>query len=428
MTTAIEFSLMLSTADEAGTLASIQPLLDEFEAEEDIHVRIRSLSWDTGWNYLIKVGLYGDGPDVSEIGSTWLGDLIALNALHAFDEQELNLLGTAGTGPPASPAAVQKAGVLPPAGTRPPASPAAAFLPSAWMHARLLNETQTWAIPWLAGARLIFYRRALLENACVDVQTAFQDAGQFERTVRRLQERGVPVPWTVPTGSTHTTLLNVASWVWSAGGDFTTPDGKRTLFNHPQTREGIRAYFALGRYLASSVRHLNALEPDDQFLRDPDTAMTLSGSWLFGRLDPDLRAQTGVALPLSAPFVGGSYLVLWKHSAQCEAALKLIRFLSQTAAQVTYGRRVGLLPAAVRALLAPPFSTDLLWQTAGRGLQVGRSFPVIRSWGLMEDRLSTALAELWAEVLADPDLDLDAAVAAKMEPLAKRLDLVLGQA
>jgi hypothetical protein len=61
-----------------------------------------------------------------------------------------------------------------------------------------------------------------------------------------------------------------------------------------------------------------------------------------------------------------------------------------------------------------------------RGLKTGRSFPVTRSWGLMEDRLTRAMKALWDEVLAEPGLDLDSAIARHLEPLALRLDLVLG--
>jgi hypothetical protein len=45
----------------------------------------------------------------------------------------------------------------------------------------------------------------------------------------------------------------------------------------------------------------------------------------------------------------------------------------------------------------------------------------------MEDRLTTALAGLWADVLAGPQADLEGLIRRRLEPLAKRLDLVLGQ-
>ena len=83
MRTELELSIM------ADSPAGIQPLLDEFESDSGIRVRLRLLAWDTAWSDLVKVALYGDGPDVSEIGSTWLGDLVAMNAVRALDEAEL---------------------------------------------------------------------------------------------------------------------------------------------------------------------------------------------------------------------------------------------------------------------------------------------------------------------------------------------------
>jgi multiple sugar transport system substrate-binding protein len=389
----LELSIMEASA------ANLQPLLDQFESEYHIHIRLRLLAWDTAWSDLVKVALYGDGPDVSEIGSTWLGDLGAMNALRLFDEADITMLGRS-----------------------------SAFLPSAWQGGRLVGQSQTLAIPWFTGARLLFFRRGLLEHAGLDEHTAFQSAERLDHTLGRLQASGVAVPWTVPTGFTHTTLLNVASWVWGAGGDFVTADGKQTLFSQPEARAGLRAYFALGRYLAPSVRHLNGLQPDDQFLSNNDTAMTLSGPWLFNAARKrGIADALGAALPPGASFVGGSHLVIWKHTRKPGAALQLIRFLAQSEAQIAHSQHVGLLPARLAALDAPPFAADPLWQLAITGIKMGRSFPVTRSWGLMEDRLTRELSGLWADVLADPELDLDAAIKKRLEPLAMRLDLVLGQ-
>ena len=393
MTIDLEFSIQA----HSGEL--LEPLLSEFEAQQHIRVKLRVLSWDTAWSDLVKVALYSDGPDVSEIGSTWLGDLVAMNAVHAFTPAEIALLGQASH-----------------------------FLPAAWQGCHLSGQPEMWAIPWLVGVRLLFYRRSLLQAAGIDEAGAFQNAQQLDETLRRLQDYGTRVPWMVPTGLTHTTLLNVCSWVWGEGGDFISADGKRTLFAEPAARTGISKYYALNRYIPPQVRHLNGLQPDEQFLNDPHTAATLSGPWLFEHLTRDQYADVHVALPPGRPFVGGSHLVMWKHTRQREAALKLIRFLTQLEPQVTYARRIGLLPAKVEALASAPYATDPWWLVSAAGMQSGRSLPVTRAWGLMEDRLTNELAALWKDILAQPDMDLDAAVARHLEPLAKRLDLVLGQA
>ncbi|HUS15315.1 MAG TPA: extracellular solute-binding protein, partial [Chloroflexia bacterium] len=230
----------------------LQALLGQFEARYGTRVRLRELSWDSAWNDLFKSALHNDTADLSEVGSSWLGDLVAMRALQSFSASELAALQADTT-----------------------------FVPAAWRGTRLLGQTETWAIPWMMGARLLFYRRSLLTTAGVDEATAFTNAEALDRTLGRLQAAGVAIPWTVPLGSTHTTLLNVASWVWGAGGDFLSADGKRVQFSLGAARTGLRRYFALGRYLAPAVRRLTGSQPDDMFLHNPQAGATISGSWLF---------------------------------------------------------------------------------------------------------------------------------------------------
>src|SRR3972149_4357733 len=117
----LEFSVM------ADSPSGIQPLLDQFETERQVHVRLRRLTWDTAWSDLVKVGLYGDGPDVSEIGSTWLGDLVAMNALRPFEEQELAALGGPGD-----------------------------FLPSTWNGGGVGNQPPRWGVALVPGGAPLF--------------------------------------------------------------------------------------------------------------------------------------------------------------------------------------------------------------------------------------------------------------------------------
>ncbi len=45
----------------------------------------------------------------------------------------------------------------------------------------------------------------------------------------------------------------------------------------------------------------------------------------------------------------------------------------------------------------------------------------------MDDRLTSVYASIWKDILENPELDLEAALGRRLEPLAQRLDLVLGQ-
>ncbi|MGB8648082.1 MAG: extracellular solute-binding protein [Anaerolineae bacterium] len=388
----IEFWAIRSTAGD------IQKLLAQFEAEHRIHVRVRLLDWDTAWAELMKVALYKHGPDVCEIGSTWLGDLVTMNALHPLSSRDINRIGSSWS-----------------------------FINSAWQSTRLAGEPETWAIPWMTEARLLFYRRAWIEKAGLDPHDAFRNSQAFVQSLAALAACGAPVPWVIPTEVTRAMLHNAASWMWSAGGDFISPDGKHVVFNSDQARAGLREHFSLGRYLAPAVHRLGSIESDQRFAQDSNAAIALAGPWILRMVDPGALSQIDLSMPPVPSFVGGSHLVIWKHSSKIELVLKFVAFLSNTQQQVDYSVRIGHLPATLSALASAPFSTDPLWQMAAHSLHTGRTFPATRSWGLIEDRLATEFGAIWEKVFADPDLDLDAVLKERLDTLAEQIDPLLSQ-
>jgi hypothetical protein len=72
-----------------------------------------------------------------------------------------------------------------------------------------------------------------------------------------------------------------------------------------------------------------------------------------------------------------------------------------------------------------PFADHPLYRVMSEGVKIGRPFPSFSAWGLVEDGLTAELTYLWAEVLADPHLNLDAAIDERLGTLARRLDLTL---
>jgi multiple sugar transport system substrate-binding protein len=372
------------------TAADLDPLLQEFAAEHHTRVRLRILEWDTAWAELLKVALYQHGPDVSEIGTTWLGSFVAMNALLPFTGEEVARIG----------------GAL-------------AFIPSIWDSGALsrhrLERAVRWAVPWWADTRILYYRRDVLAESGIDEQMAFESAEALA---------GVPVPWVVPSHQSRMTVHNVASWVWGAGGSFVSGDGTRTQFNLPRARAGMRAYFELARYLTDPARDLDDTQSDGLFSAG-GAAATISGPWLRRFALPEVIANLGMTLSPGIPFVGGSYLVCWKYGVQRDATLELIRFLTSHRVQTAFGEQAGLLPTRPDVLSESPFVDDPLYQVAAQGLSRGRSFRPLSLWGLVEERLNETLSDLWADILADPDLDLEEVMTRYLEPLAHRLDLTL---
>ena len=387
--------LELSIMSHGGhPVADLKKLLKPFENEHLVQVNIKPMTWETAWGDLVKDALYSQGPDVSEIGTTWIGSLVAMNVLRPFDPETISQIGDA-----------------------------VAFLDVAWRRGSLIGHGQMWAIPWLADLRMVYYRRDLLEKAGIDEYTAFQSIENFEETLARLQASGVMIPLVLPTRQTPGTLHNLASWIWSYGGDFISPEGQELLFTRPEALAGIKAYFGLYRYLAPAVRDLDFNECN-QIFAEGNAAIVISGSWLLQLLSPSVAANLGIAFPPGPPFVGGTSLVIWQH-ADKKGSAELVRYLTGDQMQSSYPYYVGLMPVRLDVLTQPPFSDHPLYRLLSEGLRVGRSFPPHPAWGPIEDKLVIGLAHMWKDVLSVPQPDLDAIINRHIHPLAKRLAITL---
>ena len=391
----------LSVMSYDYSVSDLEAVLQEFEARHHVRVRIVQLSWETSWTEVMKYALHGHGPAVSEIGSTWIATLATMNALRPFSYAEVSALGGS-----------------------------AAFLPAMWRSGLLLDDPTIWAIPWLADARVIHYRRHWLKAVGVDESTAFQTQARLEHTLERLQASGVSFPWAVPTQPTLNTVHNITSWVWGAGGNFVDDRRQQVAFAQAEARAGIRAYYSLYRFLPLHSHPIGPAQADVLF-SEGRAAVTLTGPWLMLTQslppNPELAADVGAALPPGVPFVSGSHLVVWCSVAprQERLAVELARFLTSKQAQSQCSQQVGLLPVRLDVLDSPPFVDQPLYRVMGQALKAGRSFPAMRLWGLIEEKLSAVLGDVWANVLTAPNPDLDALIQAALDPLAERLNMTL---
>ncbi len=391
-------ALSFSVFDHGETsLTRLRELLGVFTKREGIPVDLEIIPWESGWQKLIEFALYHYGPDVSEIGSTWIMDFVRMGELRPFERDEVTSIE-----------GKEK------------------FFDVVWRSARTTAEggTQVWAIPWAADPRVVFYRRDVLNKVGVQEEEAFAGVENFEGTIQRLTTWRTLLPLALPTVRSRRALHNLASWVWQAGGDLLHPTSNAITFDQPEALCGIRAYFRLGRYLDLQSRLYTEQDADRAFWSGK-AAVTISGFWIVGesRMPAEVRQNLGVAPLLNVPFVGGSHLVIWKSARHPEAAVRLIRFLLSDSQAETLYPAFGL-PVRPEQWNRPPFTTEpyRLFATA---IRCGRSFPVGSLWGLVEKRLVDALSEIW-EAIADRSVEeIDSIIRSRVESLAYRLRLAL---
>lgn len=382
-------------------IGQMRAILADFERENHIRVNLEVIPWQEAWSRLVHIALYNDGPDVSEVGTTWVRDMVTMNALRPFTQAEIEALGGEN-----------------------------AFLPACWQSARAPHDllppgTISWAVPWLADTRLVYYRKDLFAQAGQTERDHFVSQADLENCLQALQDRGAEIPLSLPTRRSRILLHILAGWLWAAGADFLSPDGREAAFDSPAALESMENFFRLGRFLVPPARHLDDEQADGLFWQGR-AAVAISGPWIFNypSIEPRLQEQFAAAIPPGVPFVGGFHLVVWKHTRREKAAQRLVETLAGSRPPGTLFPAFAL-PARTDVLNSERFAAHPIYRVMSTAMQAGRSFPPSRVWGMIENRLFDTLSAIWQEVLTDPQTDIRSLLASRIGGLAQRINLAL---
>src|SRR5512133_2173581 len=162
----ITLSVMRNTLETEPVLRRV---LDAFEREHNIHVNLQMLAWETAHQEIKQFAIRQRGPDVSTMGTTWVAELVSMNALRPFTRPDI-----AGFSHPEE------------------------FISATWDSAVGGTDKALLAVPWLADTYVLHYRRDMFAKAGIDPTTAFESLSAIDDTVRRLSEAGVEIPIQLP--------------------------------------------------------------------------------------------------------------------------------------------------------------------------------------------------------------------------------------
>lgn len=298
----------------------VAQLLPEFERRNPgIRVELQQIPWSAAHEKLLTAFAGRVTPDVAQLGSTWVPELVALGALSPLDARA------------AASASVQ----------------AGDYFPGSWNTNRI--EGQLWGIPWYADTRILFYRRDLLREA--GFTEVPQDWNGWLAAMRAVKARAAPGDFAVflPINEFEPLLalaLQQPEPLLRDGdrfGNFRSPGFARASdFYLRLFREGLAPR-------ASNTQISNLYQ---EFARDR-FAFVITGPWNIGefktRMPPE-RQDDWMTAPLPGPggpglsIAGGASLALFERSRSKAAAWKLVEYLSSPEVQLRFFELTGNLP------------------------------------------------------------------------------------
>ncbi len=369
--------------------ATLQQVLDAFEAQHNIHVTLQYVSWGEYRQEFTNIALHHPPADVAITGTTATSDLLAMNALRPFTKSEVAALGGE-----------------------------TSFLPSRWRAGMRPGDDHIWAIPFIVDPRILYYRRDLLAKAGIAEKGAFDTLEAMERTIKRLQAGGVASPWFTESdryGMVH----RLASFIWACGGHLFSLDGKQVFFHEKEALEGIRAYCRLLPYVNAKLLGQNGRE----LILSGKIAVLIDNAFVLFR---ETNAEIGCTAVPGGSYIGGSDLFIWNHTHNEYAALELVRYLTRPDVAIRMLPESYYLPARVSEINALAARTDPYSATIAQAIFNGRTFPCVPMIGLVEERLGNALLSIQQELVANPKADLETLLQQRIVSLGKRTNLTLG--
>jgi len=344
-------------------------------ANPSLRVNVTVLNWESAWAKITAAAASGQGPDVLELGTTWVPAISSMGALEPVS-------------------AAQQAEV---GGEK-------AFFPVMWGTTHRFDDSTVYAIPWYADARAAFYRTDVFKKAGIDPRDAFANWGSFKQAMQKLngtEFAGKKIAALGYPGKNDWNVVhNLAPWIWNAGGDLLSADKKRSAIN---STEAVQAVVYYTSFAAEGLVPKSALEKDSGQIEsgffNGQYAVIFTGPWILkqmatpkskgGQLETVTAANFAIApypagLKGNQTFFSGSDLAVMKSSKNKAEAWKLLAYLTARDPQVAFSKMSGMLPtrldaAADASLMANPHYAQFIAQVKN-----GRHYPSIPGWGPLE--------------------------------------------
>ncbi|MGZ5399971.1 MAG: sugar ABC transporter substrate-binding protein [Nocardioides sp.] len=333
------------------------------EANPDVTLEVTAVPWDSAHDKLAGAIASGETPDVSLIGTTWMGEFAEAGGLMPTPE---NLVDEED------------------------------FFPGAWASTEVGGTS--YGVPWYVETRVLYYRSDLAQKAGWDeAPETWDDLKQFAEDME--SKGGAEFGLNLQPGTTGSwqTMLPFA---WSNGASLTNEDGTEYTIDSPETAEALDYYTSYFDEGLSETRLLDVGELESGFVNGTYGSF-ISGPWHTGLVeDAGLTQEQYAVAPLpgkdSAPgssFIGGGDLAVFNDSDNADAAWKYVQWLTEAETQQAFYDEVGDLPAVQSAWEAGELAEDPQLQVFGRQLEEAVSPPAVPTWAVVAGAIDSVVEQ-----------------------------------
>jgi multiple sugar transport system substrate-binding protein len=334
-------------------------LAESFMADNpDITVTVTPVPWDAAHDRIVNAIAGGEVPDVTMVGTTWMGEFAALGGL---DPTPSNIDGSQ-------------------------------FFEGAW-NTTVVDGT-SYAVPWYVETRLLYYRTDLAEEGGVTEAPATWD--DLKALAEGIQGAGAEYGINLQPGGTGS-WQTFMPFFWQAGGEILGEDGAFTL----DSEACVEALTFYDSFFEEGLTAPAAADvPLEGEFANGSVGSFVSGPWMIGIVTDagaDPETWTVAHQPTEeagTSFVGGANLAVLSDADNKEAGWAFIEYLSQPEVQVTWYDTVSDLPSVQSAWDDEALSGDPLLSAFGEQLADAKAPPSIATWEEVAAEIDTVIEEV----------------------------------
>jgi len=362
---------------------NLDVLAEDFMAENpEAEVRVTPVPWEAAHDKIATAIAAGEVPDVSLVGTTWMGEFAATDAL---DPTPTDLIDED------------------------------SFFDGAWDTT--VYDGTSYGVPWYVETRLVFYRSDLAEQAGVEEPT---DWDSLKTLATGLQEAGARWGLNLQPGATGA-WQTFMPFAWQNGAAIVDDEGNYAL-DSPEMVEALEYYASYFEEGLASTALAQPGELESGFAGGSIGAF-VSGPWHVTLVEEQggegFEEQYALAhMPeqdTATSFVGGGDLVVFRDAENREAAWKFVEYVSRPEVQQKWYETVSALPSVESAWESGELADDPKLTLFGEQLQDAQSPPAVPTW---EQVAAVIDAQIEAVVVGGAD---PAAAVAEMQAQAESI-------
>lgn len=309
----------------------------KFEENSDYKVDVQAIPWDQAHDKLLTAVASGNGPDVVQLGTTWVPEFAEAGALK-------DLSGSMGDYD--------------------------SFAKENFFEGSVASmefDDQVVGIPWYVDTRVLFYRTDLLKEVGYDEAPKTWD--ELKDAASKLADRGDGM---YGLDIDRNDQITPFIFAWQNGYEADLENNDLNI-DTPEFKEAIKYYTS---YFEEGISQTQQGKDITQAFADGSKPMFFSGPWMVNIINdqaPDIEGKWATAVmpkkETNTSSMGGSVLSVFESADNVDGAMEFISYMTEVETQLDWVETSKTLPSRTEAWEDPMLKDDPMFETFGKQLE-----------------------------------------------------------